>query len=67
MQYLFVHGNRFGHITEIKFDRGSRPTIRYLKIEPKQMSLGIGVNPQEQIILIFIHLHNAIQIPTFEL
>ena len=53
MQYLFVYGDRFGHITEIKFERGSRPTIGHPKIESKQMPLGIGVNPQEQIALIF--------------
>lgn len=60
--YAFIEALGFGEITDVEFDLVLAVSIFHAKVKPLHMSLGVGVDPQEQVEFGLLDLDDAIQV-----
>jgi hypothetical protein len=55
----------FGQVAQVELD----PAVAHVfdrEVEPEEVSSGVGVYPEEKVVLVGVHLYNAVKVTSFK-
>jgi hypothetical protein len=64
--YTLIKTLRFGEVTEVKLDTFLPLSIPDAEVKPLNMSLGIGVDAEEEVVFVLLQLDHAVQVARLE-
>jgi hypothetical protein len=64
--YTLIKTLGFGEVTEVKLDTFLPLSISDAEVEPLDVSLGIGVDAEEEVVFVLLQFDHAVQVARLE-